>query len=66
MTDHAALALSTLVLKHLPLDEYTRDLTVSQVLERVPHGIASLITCDPSYYLVERKTLGQLAVTLPG
>lgn len=66
MTDHAAVALSTLVLKHVPLDDYSRDLTVSQLLERAPHGIASLITCHPSYYLVERKTLGQLAVSLPG
>jgi hypothetical protein len=66
MTDHAAVALSTLVLKHLPLDDYTRDLTVSQVLARAPHGVASLITCHPLYYLVERKTLGQLAVTIPG
>lgn len=66
MTDHAAVAVSTLVLQHLPLDDYTRDLTVSQVLTRAPHAVAALITRHPSYYLVARKTLGQLAVTLPG
>jgi hypothetical protein len=66
MTDHAAIDVCTLVLKHVPLDDYTRDLTVSQLLERTPHHVASQITAHPSYYLVERKTLGQLAVTLPG
>lgn len=65
LTDHAAVALSNLVLKHLPLDSYTRELTVSQALERAPHHIAALIARDPSYYLVERKTLEQLAVSLP-
>jgi hypothetical protein len=65
MTDHAAIAMFNLVLKHLPLDDYTRHLTVSQALTRAPHGIASMITDHPSYYLVERKTLGQLAVSLP-
>ena len=66
MTDHAAVALSTLVLAHLPFDDYTRELTVGQALERAPHHVASLITRHPSYYLVERKTLGQLALSLPG
>lgn len=66
MTDHAAVAVSTLVLEHLPLDEYSRDLLVSHLLERAPHHVAELITRHPSYYLVARKTLGQLAVTLPG
>jgi len=64
MTDFATLDLSALVLKHVPLDDYTRDLTVSQVLERTPHGISVLITHHPSYYAVERKTIGQLAVSL--
>jgi hypothetical protein len=66
MTDHAAVALSTLVLAHLPLDDYTRELTVGQVIGRAPHGVAALITGDPSYYLVAGKTLGQLALSLPG
>lgn len=65
MTDHAAVAVSTLVLKHLRLDEYSHDLLVSHLLERAPHGVAQLITQHPSYYLVARKTLGQLAVTVP-
>jgi hypothetical protein len=65
MNDHATLDLSALVLKHVPLDDYTRDMTVSQLLTRTPHGIAVLITHHPAYYSVERKTLGQLAVSMP-
>jgi hypothetical protein len=65
MNDHATLDLSALVLKHVPLDDYTRDMTVSQILTRTPHGIAVLITHHPAYYSVERKTLGQLAVSMP-
>jgi hypothetical protein len=65
MPDHATLDVSALVLKHLPLDEYSRDMTVSQLLMRTPHAIAVLIMHHPAYYSVERKTLGQLAVSMP-
>jgi len=65
MPDHATLDVSALVLKHLPLDEYTRDMMVGHLLTRTPHRIATLIMDHPAYYSVERKTLGQLAVSMP-
>jgi len=65
MTDHATLDVSALVLKHLRLDEYSRDMTVCQLLSRTPHAIATLIMHHPAYYAVERQTLGQLAVSMP-
>jgi hypothetical protein len=65
MTDHATIDVSALVLQHLRLDEYTRDMTVGHLLARTPHAIATLIMHHPAYYAVERKTLGQLAVSIP-
>lgn len=52
--------LSGLVLRHVPLDAATRELTVDEALDRVPHGIAVLVAHHPSFEDVARVRIGDL------
>jgi len=54
------LDLSGLVLRHLPLDAVTRELTVDQALDRVAPGVAVLVTHHPSFEDVAHVRVGDL------
>ena len=59
--DVSRLDLSKLVLRHVPHDGATRELTVDQALDRLPHGIAVLVTHHPSFEDVAHVKVGDLA-----